>query len=191
MIERTLVKIYAEALFQIAEERLIVEEVYEDLKQLKWLFEESRELSNFLTSPKVDRKDKKLLLKKTLSDSLSPLTFHFLLTLVDKSREIIIPHLAVEIMEILDRIHNRIDVDITSAVPLEDHIKGKLNDTLSRVLNKEVMLHPRTDPTILGGIIVKVEDRIMDGSLLGELERLRAHLLDTERRSVGVNEDSA
>ncbi len=191
MIERTLVRIYGEALYQIAEERGKVDEIYEELRYLKDLYNGSKELSGFLSSPKVDRGDKKRMIQKTLGPHLSTLTGNFLSTLVDKSREVLIPYLAGEFKEILDRIHNRIDVDVTSAVPLGDEIQAKLRETLSRVLGKEIMLHMKIDPEILGGIVVRVEDKIMDGSILGQFESLREQMLGNKRRRVTANEDSA
>ncbi len=190
MIERTLVKIYAEALFQIADESGRVEEVYEELQQLEGIFNDSKEFSAFLTSPKVDRREKKRLLQKALSPAYSRQTIHFLLTLIDKNREILIPHMANEFKDILDRIHNRIDVEITSTVQLQDDVIRKATETLSRSLNKEVIVHQKMNPDILGGIIVRVEDRILDGSILGQIERLREQMLGKERRRVTVNEDS-
>jgi F-type H+-transporting ATPase subunit delta len=178
MIERTIVRIYAEALYQLADERGQVEEVYEEIRYLEGLFHESKELADFLSSPQVDRDDKKGLINKVVKPHFSPLTYHFLLTVIDKNREILIPYLANEFKEILDRIHNRIDVDITSAVPLPDDIKERLIRALSGVLDKEIIPHMVTDPKILGGFVVRVKDRIMDASILGQLEGLRAQLLD-------------
>jgi F-type H+-transporting ATPase subunit delta len=189
MIERTLVKIYAEALFQIADERGRVEEVYGELQQLECIFNDSKEFTTFLTSPKVERQEKKRLLQKVLSSDFSRLTIHFLLTLIDKNREILIPYMANEFKDILDRIHNRIDVEITSAMRLQDDLLRKATETLSRSLNKEILVNQKIDPDILGGIVVRVEDRILDGSIRGQIERLKAQMLGKEIRRVTVNED--
>lgn len=191
MIERTLVRIYGEALFQIAEERGVVDETYEELRALEELYNGSEELSGFLTSPKVDRDDKKRMIRNTLGPHLSTLTHNFLGTLIDKNREVLIPYLAGEFKEILDRINNRIDVDVTSAVPLGDDLQERLRDALSGVLGKEIILHLKIDPDILGGIVVRVEDTIMDISIQGEFESLRDQLLGNRRRRVTANEDSA
>jgi F-type H+-transporting ATPase subunit delta len=191
MIERTLVRIYGEALFQVAEEKGVVDEIYEELRTLEELYNGSKELSGFLSSPKIDRGDKKRLIQKTFGPHLSTLTQNFLGTLIDKNREILIPYLAGEFKEILDKIHNRIDVEVTSAVPLSDAIQARLRDTLSGLLGKEVILHVKTDPDILGGIIVRVEDKIMDASVQGQFESLRDQLLGNRRRRVTANEDSA
>jgi F-type H+-transporting ATPase subunit delta len=191
MIEKTLVRIYAEALFQLAEERSEVEQVYGELRDLERLYDASKELSAFLCSPQVDQAEKKRLIERTLKPHLSPLTFHFLLTVVEKNREVLIPYMAEEFKEILDRINRRIDVDIRTAVSLPDDIVARLVGTLSRLLGKEVIPHVETDPNILGGFIVRVEDRILDASLLGKLEGLRVQLLENGRRRTAVNEDTA
>ena len=191
MIERTLVKIYAEALYQLAEGRDSVDTVYEEIQGLEALFRASVEMATYLTSPQVDRKEKKDFIRKVLGTRISKLTLHFLLTLVDRGREIIIPDLAGEFKEILDGIHNRIDVDVTSAVPLEEDLVRSIRESLSRVLGREIILHPRGDPEILGGIIIRVGDMVLDSSLRGQMERLRECLLREERRRVTVNEDSA
>jgi F-type H+-transporting ATPase subunit delta len=191
MIESTLVKIYAEALFQIAEENDVVSDIHEELLQLEILFGESATLSAFLTSPKVDVKEKKQLIKKVLGPHFSPLIIHFLFTLSDKNRELIIPYMANEFKEILDRIHNRIDVDITSAVPLQESVVQRIKDNLSATLGKEIILHSNLDPSIIAGIIIRVEDRILDGSTHGYLRRLKARLLGHEIRRVATNENSA
>ena len=191
MIERTLVRIYGEALYQIAEERGVVDEVYGELRDLEDLYRGSKELSTFLNSPKVDRGEKKDLVRKVLGPQFSDLTRQFLELLVDKNREVLIPYLAGEFKEILDDLHNRIDVDVTSAVPLPEDLQDRLKGTLSRLLDKEVLLHPKIDPGILGGIVVRVEDKIIDGSVKGRLEDLRKKLLENHRRRVAANEDPA
>jgi F-type H+-transporting ATPase subunit delta len=191
MIERTLVRIYAEALYEMARERDAVDTVRGELEELENLFEQSREFSSFLVSPNVDRKEKKRVVRKALGEALSPLTLHFLLILVDKNREVLIPHIAEEFNGILDRALNRTDVDVTSAVPLEEDIVTQIRESLARTLEKEVTLRMKVDPSILGGIIVRVEDRVLDGSLLGQFERLRARMLGSERRSTVANEDTA
>ncbi len=191
MIERTVVRIYAEALFQIADEKKRVEETCEELRELESLFNGSKELSAFLISPQVDRREKKRVVQKTLGQAFSPQIIHFLLTLIDKNREPLIPYMADEFKDILDRIHNRIDVEITSAVPLQEDAIRKVKETLSRSLEKEIIVHTKTDPDIIGGIVVRVEDRVLDGSILGQLERLRMRMLGKDRRRVTVNEDSA
>ena len=191
MIERTIVKIYAEALHQIAEERRTVDEVYGELRDLEALFRDSRELSDFLSSPMVDRNEKKRIVTRALGPAFTQLTIHFLLTLVEKNREALIPYMADEFKSILDRVHNRIEVDVTSARPLHDDIVRRLAETLSRSLDKEVILHNKTDPGILGGIVVRVEDWIMDGSLRGQIEKLREQLLGVGKRSAVAHENTA
>ncbi len=191
MIESTLVRIYAEALFQIADEKGVVTEIHEELRHFESLFRETAALSTFLTSPKVDTKEKKQLVKRVLGPHFSPLIIHFLFTLIDKHRELLIPHMANEFKEILDRIHNRIDCDITSAVPLQDSVVQRTKESLSAALGKDVIIRSHTDPSIIGGIIIRVEDRILDGSILGELKKLKARLLGQERRRVLTNENPA
>jgi F-type H+-transporting ATPase subunit delta len=191
MIERTLIKIYAKALYQLADEKGRVDEVYDELRDLSTLFKDSKELYALLTSPKVDRKEKKRIIRDTLGPVCSRLTVYFLLTLIDKNREVLIPFMSEEFKEILDDVHNRIDVEVTSAIRLEDDMLRRIKDALSRVLQKEIVLQPRVDPDILGGIIVRVEDTVLDSSLKGRMERLRERMLGEDRRRVTANEDSA
>lgn len=191
MIERTLVRIYAEAIYEMARDRDAVETIGGELEELERLFGESPEFSSLLLSPNVDREEKKRVMRKVLGGAISPLALYFLLTLIDKNREILIPYMAGEYREILDRALNRTDAEVTSAVPLEEELLARIRDVLARALEKEVRLNMKVDPTILGGIVVRVEDRVLDASLLGRFERLRPRMLGSERRSTVANEDTA
>ena len=173
MREETIARIYADALMQAAEEhgkrKLVLEEI-DSLAELENVQEEFR---LFLESPRVDKSEKKKLLKDLFADKLDPLTLNFLSVLLDKNRQYLLRDIAVEYRRLDDEKEGIEEVLVRSARPVTDEERELYRQRLEKALGAKVRLAVQIDPSLIGGIVIKHEDRILDGSLRKRLEDLR------------------
>jgi F-type H+-transporting ATPase subunit delta len=133
-----------------------------------------------LESPRVSKATKGRLLANALQGT-APATFvRFLQAVVRRGRQGLIGEIAQEYHARVDLKLNRVHAGVTLAVATNGGLPEQITDRLARVLGKEVRAHFRTDPAILGGVVVRVGDRIFDGSLRRKLNALRRRMLTGE-----------
>jgi F-type H+-transporting ATPase subunit delta len=101
----------------------------------------------------------------------------FLQQLVHNRRQMLIPEVAAEYFSLLDEAEGRVHAQVTVARPTDDAQRDTIARELSRVLGKQVVPHMTVNPAILGGVVVKVGDRVMDGSVRRRLASLRDRLV--------------
>jgi F-type H+-transporting ATPase subunit delta len=134
-------------------------------------------LRRFLESPKVSTEQKKEILGKAFADRAPRLFVRFLQAVVTQRRQHLIGEIAFEYHAIVDQLEGRVHADVTVARQPDPALAQNITDQLSRVLDKKVVPHFIVRPEILGGMIVRVGDTVMDGSVRHRLDRLRARML--------------
>jgi F-type H+-transporting ATPase subunit delta len=133
----------------------------------------------FLESPRVSEDEKNAVLARALGGSATPRTFlRFLQTLVNNRRQMLVPDIAVEYGKLVDELEGRLHADVTVARPSTPAEESEIAAQLSRALGKRVVPHIRVNPEILGGVVVRVGDTVMDGSVRRRLATLRNRLVD-------------
>jgi F-type H+-transporting ATPase subunit delta len=130
----------------------------------------------FLESPKISESQKSAVLSEALSDRVPRHFLRFLLALVHKRRQMLIPEIAAEFHSLVDQSEGRIHANVTVAREASDDERNEIAEQLSRVLGKKAVLHVNVNPAILGGVIVKVGDTVMDGSVRKKLATLRGRI---------------
>ena len=177
MRDTTIARNYAEALLELARRAgdargwgALVQELADAVRL-------DRGLRLFLESPRVTADEKNAVLTRTF-ESRAPRNFvRFLHALVSKRRQMLLPEIATEYHALLDAAEGRVHAHVTLAQPASDADRTLIARQLSQTLGKEVVPHVVVNPAILGGVIVKVGDRVMDGSVRRRLARLRGQLL--------------
>ncbi|HKY63881.1 MAG TPA: ATP synthase F1 subunit delta [bacterium] len=169
-------KRYASALLQVAQEQGKVADFDRELQGLAATFRQNSALSTTLSSPVVPPSKKKaigdaLLAKLGVSSNLRNL-IHIL---IDNERVSEIPLLALIYRDMADELEGRVRVQVISAAPLAEN-EAKLQSILEKTLKQQVILETKVDPQVLGGLVVRVQDRVFDASLKGELERWKESL---------------
>jgi F-type H+-transporting ATPase subunit delta len=130
-----------------------------------------------LQSPRVPKARKKQLLRSALG-ALAPEPFvRFLESVVQRGRQGILSEMSAEYEMLVDRHLNRVHAGVTTAHDVDPELARAIAVSLSAVVGKEVFPHFRTDPRLLGGLIVRVGDRVLDGSLRRRLLQLRYSML--------------
>ncbi|MCR5176163.1 MAG: ATP synthase F1 subunit delta [Anaerovibrio sp.] len=177
MLNIQLARKYGVAIFEIAEEEKKLEKYGNELAKVsKDLFSHA-DLKGFLTNPQVQPQAKKDILSKLLQGEISDLMFKFLLLLVDKRRIVLLEAINECYQELSNKARGIMIADVTSAFDLKSELKESLGRKLERVTGKRIKLRMHNDPRIIGGVIVKIGDKRIDGSVTGRLQALKAELM--------------
>jgi len=175
--ETTVARTYAEALFALAERHGLQAEFAAAAEELAALLAAEPRVRLFLESPAVEPQAKKRVLVLGLRGRVPPLFLRFLLLVVDRRRQHLLAEIAREYHALLDAAQGRIHVQVTLAREPDERLEEEIASELSTLLGRTAIPHVRVDPRILGGIVVRYDDRVADGSLRHRLVGLRRRLL--------------
>lgn len=165
---------YAKSLFDLAEQESQVEAVKDDMLLLQQALE-SKDLVLLLKSPIIKFDKKITCLKAIFSDKISTLVMRFFELVTKKGREPILTEISEEFMGIYNEKHNIVKVDLISASPLDQDTMDIIADKVKNILgaDKKIEFVKHLDPTLLGGFVVKYQDKLLDNSIAYQLGRLR------------------
>jgi F-type H+-transporting ATPase subunit delta len=172
----TIARNYAEALFQLAEESGNAERYAQLLDAVAGAVEQTPRVQAVLMSPRVPKSDKAKLIGDALRDVPREFVL-FLQAVIRRGRQPLLREIATEYLNLLDLKLDRVRAGITLARNPDERLKRAIQDALSRQLGKQVIPAFSVDPEILGGAIVRVGERVLDGSLRRRMTRLRRQLL--------------
>ena len=171
---------YAEALLTLAKKNGESEEEWGALiEAIATAMREQPVLKTFLESPKLAGARKIEILQKALGKRVPPVFLRFLETVIAKRRQMLIPSIADEYRALIDEFEDRVHAKVTVARQPAGPDTDALTRQLSRLFGKRVVPHVSVNPAILGGVIVKVGDTVMDGSVRKRLLVLRQRMLAT------------
>jgi F-type H+-transporting ATPase subunit delta len=165
-------QVYARSLFEVAEEHDKLDVVREQVGQFADALAESRELQTFFFSPYFSTEEKKKGLDTALEDA-EDIVRNFLAVLIENHRMPALMRVRRELDELWRDVNQLLPVEITSAVELDEGVTSKIGDEIGRQTGRTVELTSTVDPDVLGGIIVRVGNSILDASIRTRLERLR------------------
>ncbi len=165
---------YARAAFEIAREQNKPDEWREDLDRVANIAA-NPEVFAFLESPKIALANKTGLLKGQLKD-VEPMVLNLLYVLVEKGNARIMGEVAAEYRRLLDDHRGIVQAEVTTATPLSQAELETLKKQLGRMVGREIVMDTRVDPSLIGGMVARVGDKIIDGSTRGRLAVLRREL---------------
>jgi F-type H+-transporting ATPase subunit delta len=177
MHEESIARNYADALLSLARKANAATEWGELINAVASAVEENLTLRRFLAAPQVSAADKNAVLGKGLAGKAPPLFVKFLQKLVSNRRQTLIPEVATEYGNLLDAAEGRVHARVTVARTMSDADTQAITAQLSKALRKIVVPHVAVNPAILGGVIVRVGDTVMDGSVRRRLGVLRARMV--------------
>ncbi|MHC4295337.1 MAG: ATP synthase F1 subunit delta [Planctomycetota bacterium] len=176
--------IYAQALLELANERDVVDDLFEEFLSLVEYIESDDEFRGFMASFAVDDDDRREVLRRAFSGRISEMLLNLMLVLNDHNRAGIVKLVFERYKKLYDEQSNREDVEVTSAVPLTDDERAAIEAEVTGFTGKQSMLVEEVDPSILGGLIVQVGDRQFDGSLRTKLVRMREFVIERGRQEI-------
>lgn len=182
---------YADALYALAEREDAQEEWLTMLCEIGSLYRESPPFRAFLNTPRVAMEEKKRVLRSVLGDRYPEPFIRFLQVVLDKRRQGLIPLMEDAYREILNERTGRVHASVTLPFEADEVFRGELEAALSRFLEGEVAADFRTDREIIGGLVVRVKDRVLDGSVRRRLQLMRRALLDENAAAVAASDSGS
>jgi len=179
MARRVYPKRYSQAVFEIALERNELDRWQSDLRKIASLVEDTA-LIAVLESPKFHFDDKAKLLSERLGE-VNPLALNLAYLLVTRGRLGMIVDIADEYQQLLDSYHGIEHAEVTTAIPLDDEDKRRLEERLGVIVGKKVVLEPEVNSGVIGGIIARIGGKLLDGSTRSKLDALKEDLVRAGR----------
>jgi F-type H+-transporting ATPase subunit delta len=170
-----LAQVYARSLFAVARERGKLDLVREQLGQIADAISSNRDLQVFFFSPYFSSAEKQDGLARVL-DGADEVVVNFLDLLIEKHRMPVIFRIRADYESLWEQENRMLPVQITSAVELDPATTQTLGETIGERAGRRVTLETRVDPEIIGGIVVRVGNSILDASIRNRLEQLRRHV---------------
>jgi F-type H+-transporting ATPase subunit delta len=168
---------YAKALFSLAQERPDPRWILDEVDALAQAAQSSPQSERALFTPLHPRSERRALIRALAERlRLSPEVRSFAQLLVDENRSALLPAIRDSLRELVERAAGRVQAQVQTARPLSDAQQRRLQRALSRRVGGEVLLRVELTPDLLGGVVVRVGDLLLDGSLRTQLHSLAATL---------------
>jgi F-type H+-transporting ATPase subunit delta len=165
-------EVYARSLFEVAQEHDKLDVVREQLGAVADALANDRELSVFFFSPYFSTEEKQDGLRRVVVDA-DPTVINFLELLIEKHRMPVLFRIRREYDTLWERANNVLPVEITSAIELDEQTVKGIGDRIGAQTGQHVELTARVAPEIIGGVVLRVGNQILDASIRNRLERLR------------------
>lgn len=186
MNQNEIAKKYSLALFELGREQKKLAECKKGLEEVIKTINEYNDLKKILLHPRVMPDDKKKVIQDIFTSSIPGEVLNFLKLLIDKRRELYLDVIYKHFLGLVNEEENILEVEVTSAIELSDELKDKLQNKLVKLLNSKIIIKEKTNPEIIGGMILKIGDRVIDGSIRHDLESLKGRILQIPVSELGV-----
>jgi F-type H+-transporting ATPase subunit delta len=169
-------RVYARSFFDLAMSqggRNSVEDLMGELEEVVELTRSNLRFAEFLSHPGITSEQRKKSLTRIFQGRVSELTYRFLLVLNEKGRISALPAVVASMDELAQQAFGRVEVDVFTAQPVAGGDLASLRSRLSQSLGKDVIVHPYTDASMLGGVKIKLGDQLVDASLATRLRKMK------------------
>ena len=173
----TIARNYAEALLVLAQRDKGLDGWGEAINGVVTAMENDARLRRFLEAPQISAAEKNAVIGKAFIGKLPKTMVRFLQKLAQNRRQMLLPQIAIEYGNLVDEASGRIHAQVTLSREASDGDRKVIADQLSRAFAKTVVPHLSVNPELLGGVVVRVGDRVMDGSVRKRLKTLKARIV--------------
>ncbi len=168
-------RVYAEALFDSAKDSDKLDSVQEQLAQFADALDENHDMQVFFFSPYFSTTEKQEGLEKAISGA-EPEVTNFLALLLEKHRMPAVFRIRKRFDHLVSEENKELEVTVTSAVPLDEGVVSKIGAEIEKQTGRKVELSSNVDDSILGGLVVRVGNMVLDASVRNQLEKLRKNV---------------
>ena len=165
-------QVYARALFEVAVERDELDEVHDQLGQFADAMHENRDLAVFFFSPYFSVREKKDALARAVKGA-TPAFENFLQSLIERHRMPAIFRIRTDFETLWEKERRLLPVHVTSAISLDESTVESLRKRIGEQIDRDVQISSEVDPDILGGVVLRVGNVVLDASIKNRLEQLR------------------
>lgn len=180
MSETAVVRNYAEALLELASRDDAVEAYGERLAEVAALYRLEEDVRRFLETPRITLEEKKEAVRDAWGGRAPEAFVRFLMVLLDKGRQRRVPRIEEEFRRLVDEREGRVHATVTLAREPDEGFREEIVGALAGATGMEIVPHFRVDEEVLGGVVIRIADHVMDGSLRRRLSDLEDRLLDEE-----------
>ena len=170
---------YAETLLELARRSggdAAVDDFGHALEEVARLLRREPRIRQFLATPRISAQERKRVAEAAFGDSVPGPFLRFLLVLIDKRRQTLLPEIAEEYTRLVDELRGRVRADVTVAREPDPQLRQEIVAALEKRLGKEVVATFVTDPSLVGGVLIRVGDQLYDGTLRRRIAGLRRRL---------------
>jgi F-type H+-transporting ATPase subunit delta len=171
-----IVSAYAESLFRVASAEGLADRVEDEFHEFERLYDGSSELKEFIHNPRVQAAGKKDALAELLKDKISRILLNHVQLVIDQDRGRLLSKIAEEYYRLVSETRAKVTAEVTTAFPITDGMLDELAAELRKLTKKDVHVRARVDESIIGGVIVKVGDKVLDGSVRKKLSQLKKQM---------------
>ena len=164
---------YSKALFELAVEKNVLEEILQDMKVVAELCKSSRDFRLLLKSPLVKTEKKKIIFTRIFSKVLSKMTFTYLLIIIRKKREAIIHDIALVFIDLYKDYKGILSTTLQTAVPVTDDIRKKVISLMKNQTSGEIELIEELREELIGGFVLRWKDKQYDASISSQINRMQ------------------
>ncbi|MFW5980411.1 MAG: ATP synthase F1 subunit delta [Halanaerobiaceae bacterium] len=186
MIKNEIASKYSQALYELGQNNNNLIKIKDELNEVWQIIEENVKLKNVLFHQRILRDEKKEVLEKLFADKISRVMLNFLKLLIDKRRIYYLEFIINEFNQKVNQAREILQIKVISAIPLNDQLFNKLSSKLDQILDYQIVLEQTQDPSILGGLKLKINNKIIDGSIKTRLENLNERLDKIPLSRLGV-----
>lgn len=177
MLKGAIARRYAEAMFDIALRQNTLDRTLEDVQGIGQLFSKHT-LAFLLREPKVPAQRKETALREALSARVLPTSLNLALLVVQRGLVDLMPNIAAELQNMVFDYKNQAVAEVTTAAPMDDKQQALVKQALEQRTGKTILLQTKVNPEILGGVVARVGDQVIDGSVQQRLQALKRQLLN-------------
>ena len=177
MLKGAIARRYAEAMFDLALKQNTLDRTLDDVQGLGQLFSKHT-LAYLLREPKVPLQRKETVLRETLSTRVLPTSLNLALLVVQRGLVELMPNIATELQQMVFDYKNQAVAEVTTAAPLDEKQQALVKQALEQQTGKTILLQTRVNPEILGGVVARVGDQVIDGSVRQRLQMLKRQLIN-------------
>jgi ATP synthase F1 delta subunit len=165
-------EVYARALFEVAQDQDKLDEIHQQLDEFADAMGENRDMARFFFSPYFSTQEKKEALHKTVEGAEDPF-MNFLEALLERHRMPVIFRIRTRFNKLWEEERKLLPVEVTSAVELDKSTVEEIGESIGEQVGRKIELSSKVDPEILGGVVLRVGNFILDASIRHRLEQLR------------------
>jgi F-type H+-transporting ATPase subunit delta len=190
MLTGALARRYARALFELAVEMSVLDQIDHEIRFLSDLIAQNDELKYLLNHPNIDAAAKKEVLGNILDNHVSDMSKRFFFLLIDRRRQNMLAMIEREFIRLANETRHLVEAKIVSAVPLSLDQEQKIKQVIAKTTGKNVQLTAEVNPMLIGGARLQIGDQVIDGSVAAALSKLRRELTKSSykpQQEIGVS----
>lgn len=169
---------YAKSIYQLAQEQGILEQITVDIKLIEQVIRENNELELLLKSPMIQGEKKQKVLQQIFEGKIHALSLRMINQTISQGRENVLKNICEEYMKLFNTAHNIAEVSVTTAIRLDESLKKTLLENIQSAFHfTKIGLKETVDESLIGGMILRIGDRQLDGSIRRQLNDIKKELV--------------